>query len=210
MTFGIVVFTNVEELDFIGPWEMAAMWSMYFQGPEKCLIVAEKQSPISCAKGLSINPHTSFAECPQLDILLIPGGQGTRQEVNNAVLTDFVAKQAGNCKAVLSVCTGAFILHAARLLSGKRATTHWASLQRLRDLGDVEVVERRFVQDGNIWTSAGVSAGTDLMLAFIADVAGHDVAGNVQAASEYYPESTIYGAFNKSGEAPAYIRPATR
>jgi transcriptional regulator GlxA family with amidase domain len=207
MNFGIVVFNNVEELDFVGPWEMVATWSKYFKGPERCLIVAEKQGPIACAKGLSINPHTSFADSPPLDFMLVPGGEGTRQEVNNSTMTDFIAKQAINCKAILSVCTGSFLLHAAGLLSGKKATTHWASLQRLRDLGDVAIVEQRFVQDGNIWTAAGVSAGVDLILAFIADFAGKDVAGKVQSASEYYPDGAIYGAFNKSEQAPAYIRP---
>jgi transcriptional regulator GlxA family with amidase domain len=162
--------------------------------------------PVVCAKGLSINPHASFASCPPLDYLLVPGGQGTRQEVNNQALLDFVAGQAKGCKAVLSVCTGVFILHAAGLLSGKKATTHWAALERLRVLGDVTVVEERFVRDGNIWSSAGISAGTDLMLAFIADVHGEETAGKVQFQSEYYPSSVRYGGFEKHPQAPAYIR----
>ena len=97
----------------------------------------------------------------------MPGGEGTRKEVDNQVLIDFIADQAKHCKAVLSVCTGSFLLHRAGLLSGKKATTHWNSLDRLRALGDVEVVEERIVNDGNIWSSAGVSSGIDLMLAFI-------------------------------------------
>lgn len=206
MNFGIVVFDQVEELDFIGPWEMLAMWNKNAQGPERCLIVSETLSPVTCAKGLSINPHVSFDTCPPLDYLLVPGGQGTRQEVNNEVMLNFVATQAKGCKAVLSVCTGSFILHAAGLLSGKMATTHWGSLERLRALGDVGVVEERFVNDGNIWTSAGVSAGTDLMLAFIASVAGEDAAGKVQFAAEYFPSSVMYGGVEEDPRAPAYIR----
>ena len=206
MNFGIIVFNQVEELDFVGPWEMLTMWSKFADGPENCLIVSQTLEPITCAKGLSINPHISIGDCPTLDYLLIPGGQGTRQEVHNRVLIDFVATQAQNCKALLSVCTGSFVLHAAGLLSGKKATTHWGSLERLRALGDVEVVEQRFVQDGHIWSSAGISAGTDLMLAFIADVAGTESAGKVQFAAEYYPSSIKYGSFENHAQAPAYIK----
>lgn len=206
MNFGIIVFNQVEELDFVGPWEMLTMWSKIADGPENCLIVGQTLEPITCAKGLSINPHVSFANCPTLDYLLIPGGKGTRQQVNNEVLLEFVATQAQNCKAVLSVCTGSFVLHAAGLLSGKKATTHWSSLERLRALGDVEVLEQRFVQDGQVWSSAGVSAGIDLMLAFIAHVAGAQTAGKVQSRVEYYPSSIKYGGFEKQPEAPAYIK----
>lgn len=206
MNFGILVFGQVEELDFVGPWEMLAMWSRLADGPQNCLIVGPTLDPIQCANALSIIPHASFATCPKLDYLLVPGGQGTRREVDNPALIDFVSRQAAGCKAIISVCTGAFILHAAGLLAGKRATTHWGSLQRLRDLGDVEVVEQRFVRDGNIWTSAGVSAGTDLMLAFIADSAGEKAAGMVQFAAEYYPSNVKYGDSSASAQVPAYIR----
>src|SRR5450755_1682784 len=206
MRFGVLVFNQVEELDFVGPWEMLTMWSKHAGGPENCLIVGQSLEPIVCAKGLSINPHVSFADCPTLDFLLVPGGQGTRQEVENPVLVEFVARQAKACKAVLSVCTGSFVLHAAGLLSGRKATTHWGSLERLRALGDVTVVEQRWVRDGNVWSSAGVSAGTDLMLAFIASVAGEEAAGTVQFAAEYYPSDVKYGGFENHAQAPAYVK----
>jgi len=206
MNFGILVFDQVEELDFVGPWEILTMWKKNADGPENCIIVSESLEPVVCAKGLSINPHASFTSCPPLDYLLIPGAQGTRTEVDNPILIDFVVNQAKNCKAILSVCTGSFVLHAAGLLSGKKATTHWGSLERLRALGDVEVVEQRYVQDGNIWSSAGISAGTDLMLAFIASVAGESAAGAIQFAAEYYPSTVKYGGFENHEEAPAYIK----
>jgi transcriptional regulator GlxA family with amidase domain len=205
MHFGVLVFDQVEELDFVGPWEMLGMWKKVAGGPEP-LIVARSRAAVACAKGLSVNPHVAFADCPTLDYLLVPGGQGTRTEVSNEALLGFIRTQAQSCRGVLSVCTGAFLLHAAGLLGGKRATTHWASLDRLRALGDVEVVEQRFVRDGNIWTSAGVSAGTDLVLAFIAAEAGEDAAGKVQFAAEYYPAPTRYGDFARHPQAPAYIK----
>lgn len=206
MKFGIVVFNDVEELDFVGPWEMLGMWHKFADGPADGLIVAESLAPVVGVHGLSVNPQVSFTDCPALDFLLVPGGQGTRQEVHNRVLIDFVAHQATGCQAVLSVCTGAFVLHAAGLLSGKRATTHWGSLQRLRALGDVTVVEHRFVQDGKLWSSAGVSAGIDMMLAFIASVSGDEAAGTVQFSAEYYPDGKRYGGFEAHAQAPAYIR----
>lgn len=206
MNFGILVFPDVEELDFIGPWEMAGMWNKLSGIPEKRLIVAEADGPVTCAKGLMVVPHVSFARCPQLDVLLAPGGQGTRNEVNNQALIDFISGQAKHCSAILSVCTGAFLLHKAGLLSGKKATTHWNSLERLRALGDVSVVEERVIRDGNVWTSAGVSSGIDLMLAFIGATADEETAGKVQFAAEYYPLGERHGSAHEQPEAPAYLR----
>ena len=206
MKFGILVFPGVEELDFVGPWEMLSMWGGYLKGPAHCRIVAQSYAPVECAKRLSVNPHVSFADCPPLDCLLVPGGQGTRTEVDNPVLIDFIATQAQHCRAVLSVCTGSFLLHRAGLLSGRKATTHWASLERLRAKGDVEVVEERFVRDGKLWTSAGVSAGIDMTLAFIAEVAGAEMAGQVQLAAEYYPDGIRYGGADVREPAPRYVR----
>lgn len=113
-------------------------------------------------------------------------------EVENAALIRFVQQQAASCKHILSVFTGAFILQAAGFLQGKRATTHWQLLSRLRAYPEVTVVEQRFVRDGNIWTATGISAGIDLALAFIADQAGEDVAGRIQLAAEYYPHTITY------------------
>ncbi len=127
MTAGILIFDRVEELDFVGPWEMLNMWRQVAGGPA-CVLVAQSSAPVVCAKGMSVNPSTDFEHCPELDYLVVPGGQGTRTEVDNPRLLEFVASQARESQAVLSVCTGAFVLHAAGLLSGKRATTHLASL----------------------------------------------------------------------------------
>ena len=206
MNFGFLVFPHLEELDLTGPWEMAGLWGRLFGGPENRLIVAQTRDPVVCANGLSLNPHISFEQCPQLDFLLVPGGEGTRAEVDNPILGRFIASQAKLCKAVLSVCTGTFLLHKAGLLSGKNATTHWSSLARLRELGDVAVVEERVVRDGTIWSSSGVSAGIDLMLAFIAEIAGEETAAKVQFGAEYYPSDRRYGTPHKSPMAPAYLK----
>lgn len=210
MNFGVLVFPDVEELDFIGPWEIAGMWNKFAAGPESRLIVAQTQEPITCAKGLIVIPHVAFGQCPPLDFLLVPGGQGTRTEVDNRVLIDFIAEQAKSCKAMISVCTGSFLLHRAGLLSGKKATTHWNSLDRMRALGGVTVVEERFIHDGNIWTSAGVSAGIDVMLAFIENYAGEQAAGMAQFAAEYYPSTKFYGNFYKGPNAPGYLKQKDR
>jgi transcriptional regulator GlxA family with amidase domain len=206
MKAGIVVFPGVEELDFVGPWEILGMWGQHAGGPKHCVLVSQSTSPVVCAKGMSIIPHVSFEQCPSLDVLVVPGGQGTRHEVENEVLLDFISNQAASCKAILSICTGSFLLHRAGLLRGKKATTHWNSLDRLRALGDVNVVEERFVRDANIWSSAGVSAGMDMVLAFIAHSAGEEAAGVTQAAAEYYPAPKQYGNFCHHPKAPGYLK----
>ncbi len=203
--FGILLFPGVEELDFVGPWEMLRMWSLYADGPPECLLVAPTRAPVDCAKGMQVLPHADTAGCPPLDALLVPGGKGTRELVHDAAVLDFVRTQAASAQTVLSVCTGAFVLQAAGLLAGRSATTYWSMLPALRELG-VQVLEQRFVHDGQVWTSAGVSAGTDMMLAYIAHVAGDDSAGKVQLAAEYYPAATRYGRQAEDPRAPAYVR----
>jgi transcriptional regulator GlxA family with amidase domain len=209
VNFGVLVFNDVEELDFVGPWEVLGMWGKYAGGPERRLIVAESSAPVVCAKGLSINPHVTFEQCPPLDFLLVPGGNGVVAQAQNPACLGFIGGQARRCHSVLSVCTGSLLLHHAGLLTGKRATTHWDALGRLRSLGGVTVVEERLVKDGNIWTAAGVSAGIDLMLAFIAEHAGIEVAGKVQFAAEYYPSTVRYGQFASHPKAPAYLKSGT-
>jgi transcriptional regulator GlxA family with amidase domain len=204
-TLGFLLFAGVEELDFVGPWEMFKTWERFLGGPAS-VTVAQQRQPVLCANGLSVNPQHDFADCPPLDLLLVPGGPGTRQEVDNPVLIDFIRMQAANCRYLLSVCTGSFLLHEAGLLGGKQATTHWASLDRLRALGDVQVVQERYVVDGRLWTSAGVSAGTDMALAFIAAQAGEEVAQKVQAGAEYFPDRRRYGQFDADPRAPGYLK----
>jgi len=202
---GVLVFPAVEELDFVGPWEVFGMWSL-LSGKPAPVLVAESMQPVRCAKGLVVVPQHDFADCPLLDVLVVPGGQGTRREANNAALIGFIADRAATAQYLMSVCTGAFLLHRAGLLAGRRATTHWASLDRLRSLGDVGVVEERWVVDGRVWTSAGVSAGIDMALAFIARNDSPTMAGRVQLAAEYYPEDRRYGGMAPHAQAPNYVQ----
>ena len=206
MNFGFLLFEDLEELDLVGPWEMITMWGKHYGGPKSCLMIAQKDEPVKCYNGMIVTPHISFSNAPHLDYLLIPGGIGTRKEVKNSSLVDFVAYQAETCKVILSVCTGSFILYSAGLLKNKKATTHFSMLENLRGLADVEAVEKRFVMDGKVWTSAGVSAGIDMALELIAQEAGEEKAGMIQLYAEYYPTGKIYGAAHKETQAPRYIK----
>jgi transcriptional regulator GlxA family with amidase domain len=190
--FGFLLFDNFEDLDFFGPWEMFAHWSKQFNGPKELLIINEHGKEVTSVKGLTIKTSLDFVQCPALDYLFIPGGLGTRKEVDNEKIIAFIQDKAPTCQQILSVCTGAFLLQKAGLLHNKKATTHWSSLNRLRAFEDVHVVEERYTRDGNIWTSAGVSAGIDMSLAFIDAIAGAEVAGQIQLFAEYYPSNKIY------------------
>ena len=206
MTFGFLLFDQLEELDLLGPWEMITTWGVYADGPTACCTISQLGEGVTCAKGMRLAADYSFADGPPLDYLLIPGGPGTRVEVDNPVLIDFVRDQAKRCKIVASVCTGAFLLQAAGLLRGKRATTHWKSLDRLRQFAEVMVVEERFVRDGAVWTAAGVSAGIDMALALIADQGGAEAAGMVQLYAEYYPSGQRYGTAHQQPGLPGYLK----
>lgn len=203
MKFGFLLFDQFEDLDFVGPWEMIATWSQQFNGPKELFLVSESGNKVTSVKGLTLEAPTSFEQCPQLDYLLVPGGKGARVELANESLLSFIRNQAGHCQQVLSVCTGALLLQAAGLLSGKKATTYWSALKDLDQHADVEVVEARYVRDGSLWTSAGISAGIDMSLAFIAAMAGEKVAGDVQLHTEYYPEKKYYQ--NSKAHFPNYV-----
>ena len=206
MNFGFLLFDDLEELDLVGPWEIISIWRKHFGGPADCLMIAEKDNPVKCFNGMIITPHKTFADAPRLDYLLVPGGRGTRKEVANKSLIEFVAGQVETCRVMLSVCTGSFILHSAGLLKSKKATTHFSMLDSLRKLADVEVCEKRFVKDGKVWTSAGVSAGIDMALELVAQEAGEETAGKVQLYAEYYPAGNRYGSAHREPQAPGYLQ----
>jgi transcriptional regulator GlxA family with amidase domain len=185
ITTGIVLYDDTEELDWAGPWEV---FTMAARDEDSVVTIAETPGPIHCRKGLKVLPDHTFDDAPALDVLVVPGGQGSRREVDNPVLLDWIAKVAPGCAWVTSVCTGSFLLHAAGPARGRRVTTHWASIDRLRAEGDVTVVEQvRYVRDGNLVTAAGVSAGIDMALWVVGQVYDVEHARFTQRAMEYEP-----------------------
>ncbi|MBU6443807.1 MAG: DJ-1/PfpI family protein [Alphaproteobacteria bacterium] len=189
LTIGILIFDHAEELDFVGPWEVFTMANAVRADTHRVLLVAEQPEPVRCAKGMRVLPDVSTADCPRLDVLVVPGGQGTRREVENAALLGWIATAAADCRWVTSVCTGAMLLTAAGPARGKRVTTHWGFVEALRQRGEAAEVlaDRRYVRDGNILTAAGVSAGIDMALWLTGQLHGPDFARAVQQAMEYDP-----------------------
>jgi transcriptional regulator GlxA family with amidase domain len=191
---GILVFDVVEELDFVGPWEVFAMANEVapnfgMEPPHRVKLIAERLDPITCAKNLRVLPDQTTAECAHLDVLLVPGGRGTRREVSNPALLDWIATVARGAEWVTSVCTGSLLLTAAGPAKGKRVTTHWSFVEALRARGEAGEVlaDRRYVRDGNIVTAAGVSAGIDMALWLTGQMYSPEFARAVQRAMEYDP-----------------------
>ncbi len=191
---GILIFDDAEELDFVGPWEVFTMANEVSaragrQRPHDVKLLAEREATVRCAKGMRVLPDVTIEKCERLDVLLVPGGVGTRREVGNAALLSWIADVTQTCQWITSVCTGALLLTAAGPARGKRVTTHWAFVEQLRARGEAaEVLEGvRFVRDGQVVTAAGVSAGIDMALWLIGQLHGPPFARAVQRAMEYYP-----------------------
>ncbi len=185
----IVIFDAVEELDFVGPWEIFS----YLRSlePDACEVftVSQRGGEVRCAKGLRVIADHSFETAPHADVILVPGGQGTRREVDNPSFIEYIRRVGAAAEVTTSVCTGAFLLERAGLLARRRATTHWRSLDRLRALGTVEVLDgHRWVDEGSVVTSAGVSAGIDMALYLVGRLWGPEVARRVQKGVEYFPD----------------------
>lgn len=186
-TIGILLFDDAEELDFVGPWEvLTAMLQVKQSG--RVVTIAERSEPVRAAKGMRIVPDHVFGDAPALDVVVVPGGQGTRREVSNPVLIDWLRKAGQGCRWVTSVCTGALLLHEAGFARGKRVTTHWAFVKALQERGDITVLDGpRYVRDGNVVTAAGVSAGIDMALWLVGQLHDPETARAVQRYIQYDP-----------------------
>ena len=187
-TLGILIFDEVEVLDFCGPFEVFSVARRFTETPAfKVLTVAEKSGPILTRGGLSVNPHHRLADCPALDLLLVPGGQGTRKEMNNTVLIDWIVQAAKEAELVLSVCTGALLLAKAGFLDGLEATTHHGAIDLLRQTAPKTMVhaDRRFVDNGRVICSAGIAAGIDMSLHVVGRLLGQEVAEKTAKQMEY-------------------------
>lgn len=189
MAFNIVfpLFPGVTQLDFTGTAQMLT----YVPEVQIC-VVSENAEPVQTDCGFSILPQFSFDNCPPADMICIPGGPGVFEAINHQPLIDFVARQCQSASYITSVCTGAFILGAAGLLKGKRATTHWGYIGALPACGAV-FTEGRVVVDGNLITAGGVTSGIDFSLALIAQIWGDTLARSIQLRMEYNPHPPFEG-----------------
>jgi transcriptional regulator GlxA family with amidase domain len=187
LMIGILIFDDVEELDFIGPYEVfGALYKVSGEG--RVVLIAEREEPVRCANGLRVLPDHSFDDAPELDVILVPGGQGTRREVDNARLIEWIRRAGRGCRWVTSVCTGSLLLHEAGFARGKRVTTHWGFVEAFQARGDVTVLDGpRFVRDGNLVTAAGVSAGIDMALWLVGQLHSPEVARRLQRGIQYEP-----------------------
>ena len=184
----IVIFDQVEVLDFCGPFEVFSVTGGR-QGltPFEVCTASEDGQRITARGGLSVNPTYSFANCPRADILLMPGGIGTRREMNNPEMLDWVKRMAADAELILSVCSGALVLAKAELLNGLSATTHHCALDELRAIDpDIAVDgEKRFIDNGRVIVSAGISAGIDMSLHVVARLLGEEQALETARYMEY-------------------------
>jgi len=178
---GFVIFPQLTQLDFTGPLQVLARL------PQSAMhIIAKSTTPVPSDCGLSLVPTHTFANCPNLDLICIPGGFGVCEVIGDKDTIDFVRQQARGAKYVTSVCTGAFVLGAAGLLRGRRATTHWAYTDLLPLVGATHE-KARVVKDGGIITAGGVTSGIDFGLTIAAEVAGENRAQAIQLSIEYDP-----------------------
>ena len=178
---GMLIFPRLTQLDMTGPHEVLA------RVPNtKVLLVAQSMAPVKTDRGMEIVPTTTIADCPQLDLIMVPGGPGQQDLMEDQAVLEFLRKQARGAKYVTSVCTGSLVLGAAGLLKGKRATCHWAAIDHLKLLGAIPTSER-VVTDGNVITGAGVASGIDFALAVAAVLEGEEVARQIQLQIEYDP-----------------------
>jgi transcriptional regulator GlxA family with amidase domain len=187
-TYGLLIFDGAEELDFTGPWEVFTASSMLRDHADTAVLIAERPGAVRCAKGMRVVPDHTLDDHPPLDLLLVPGGMGTRREVSNPELIKWITQVSADATWVTSVCTGALLLHEAGPARGRRVATHHAFEDALQARGDITVVrDARYVVDGNLVTSQGVSAGIDMALWLTGRIHGRDHARAVRRYIQYEP-----------------------
>lgn len=193
MRIAVAVFEGAEELDFVGPWEVLAAWRFLYPGDVEVVMVGETIAPVTCAKGMRVVPETSWDELGEVDVLVYPGGRGTRPQLGDekirARLRDLM--QRGTLMA--SVCTGALVYADSGLLDGRPATTYWSAFDELLPLGrDISArPDERFVDDGDVITAAGVSAGIDMALHLVRRLGSSEKAREVRRYIQYDPQPPV-------------------
>ena len=190
---GILIFHDVEVLDFCGPFEVFSVTRLNEErrreepSPFQVVLIAETKDPVVATGGLRVLPDYTLEDCPPLDILVVPGGWGTRKEINNEKLLSWIRTRAAEVKTLSSVCTGSVLLGKAGLLDGRRATTHWRALPWMREVLPQVIVEDSWhvIVDDNIYTSAGISAGIDMALRLVGHYYGDEIAQATARQMEY-------------------------
>jgi transcriptional regulator GlxA family with amidase domain len=192
---GIILFDGAEELDWAGPWEVLSYWSKSHpeDDVEVFTVARDNSAPIECAKGLRVLADYSWDSVPEIDVLVYPGGRGTRAQVGDDEVRAWVRSVHERARLTTSVCTGALILADAGLLEGRPATTHWDDFDELLAIdGSIEARrEARFVDEGDIITAAGVSAGIDMALYLIVRLHSDDRAREIKRGIHYEPEPPV-------------------
>jgi cyclohexyl-isocyanide hydratase len=197
---GMLLFPRMTQLDLTGPYEVLARL------PDTAVhLVARDRQPVITDRGLAIVPTMRFDECPQLDVIMVPGGAGQQDLMEDAQVLGFLRAQARNAQYVTSVCTGSLVLGAAGLLEGKRATCHWTAVDLLSDLGAIPASER-VVVDGNVVTGAGVASGIDFALRLAAILDGEAIAREIQLQIEYDPDPPFRSGSPATAEAETVAR----
>ena len=179
---GLLIFPDITQLDMTGPYEVFTKFPQ-----ARVHLLWKTREPVTAGGGMQILPTTTYADCPPLDIICVPGGAGMNALLNDEETLEFIRAQAKTAKYVTSVCTGSLVLGAAGLLQGKRATTHWMSHDMLEKFGAIPVHER-VVRDGSLFTGGGVTAGIDFALTLAAEELGADAAKKIQLGIEYNPQ----------------------
>ena len=194
---GFVVFPGITQLDFTGPFEVLSRLgtppsiSTASRFPQaKTHVVAKTMQPVVSDRGLGIMPTCTFAGSPALNLICVPGGGGVVEALIDLETIDFIRRQGTSADYVTSVCMGAFLLGAAGLLKGRRATTHWAYVDLLHLVGATHE-KARVVRDGNVFTAGGVTSGIDFGFRIVADLAGQEVAQAIQLGIEYDPSPSL-------------------
>ena len=181
LNIAFLLFPNVTQLDLTGPLQVLSRLPGV-----KVHIVAAAMAPVPTDAALSLVPTCTFKDCPSVDVLVVPGGFGVDEAMNDPELMAFVRREGARAKYATSICTGAFILGAAGLLKGMKATTHWAYHAELERVGAIPT-KARVVRDGRIFTGGGVTAGIDFAFTLAAEIAGDDIARAIQLGLEYDP-----------------------
>jgi transcriptional regulator GlxA family with amidase domain len=190
MRIAIAVFEGAEELDFAGPWEVLAAWRFLYPDDVEVVMVGESTAPVTCAKGMRVVPETSWDELGDVDVLVYPGGRGTRPQLGDEKIRARLRALRRRGTLMTSVCTGALVYADAGLLDGQPATTYWSAFDELLPLGHgiTPRPDDRFVDNGAVITAAGVSAGIDMALHLVGRLGSPEKAREVRRYIQYDPQ----------------------